>query len=125
RKPEEEKKQLTTPHLKPISASSILSLDTKFAIFKAQLKKEKEVNEQLDDKFKKMKNKYRYVVSTNTSSALNKTLGAMRMEIEDLILYLTSNKTDSQDQNAALAENKKEIEHLQEQISLMKRKIRK
>ena len=58
----------------------------------------------------------------------------MRMEIEELILYLTATKSgiepycmyqctidpiiDLEDQDAALAENKREIEYLQEQLSL-------
>uniref|UniRef100_A0A1X7T8W2 SH2 domain-containing protein n=1 Tax=Amphimedon queenslandica TaxID=400682 RepID=A0A1X7T8W2_AMPQE len=54
------------------------------------------------------------------TSALSRIRRGMRMEIEELILYLTANKSgilNHIDQNAALAENKREIEYLQEQIS--------
>uniref|UniRef100_A0A1X7SXS5 Tyrosine-protein phosphatase domain-containing protein n=1 Tax=Amphimedon queenslandica TaxID=400682 RepID=A0A1X7SXS5_AMPQE len=111
---EKKKKQLTAPD------SGLQSIDTSFAIVTSQLKKEKETNKRLEEKLKKLKEKHciqHMSLLTNTGSALSRIRRGMRMEIEELILFLTANKSDLQDQNAALAENKREMEHLQDQIS--------
>ncbi|XP_019854980.1 PREDICTED: 1-phosphatidylinositol 4,5-bisphosphate phosphodiesterase gamma-2-like isoform X2 [Amphimedon queenslandica] len=124
----QKKKQLTACHLED---SGMQSLDTSFAIATSQVKKEREANKRLEEKLQKLKEKHRIqhmLMLTNTGSALSRIRRGMRMEIEELILYLTANKSDLEDQNAAIVENKREIEYLQEQISstsvqlLMKRK---
>uniref|UniRef100_A0A1X7UDL4 Uncharacterized protein n=1 Tax=Amphimedon queenslandica TaxID=400682 RepID=A0A1X7UDL4_AMPQE len=125
---QKKKKQLTACHLED---SGMQSLDTSFAIATSQVKKEREANKRLEEKLQKLKEKHRIqhmLMLTNTGSALSRIRRGMRMEIEELILYLTANKSDLEDQNAAIVENKREIEYLQEQISstsvqlLMKRK---
>ncbi|XP_019860892.1 PREDICTED: uncharacterized protein LOC109589223 [Amphimedon queenslandica] len=114
---QKKEKQLTAYHSED---SGLQSLDTSFAIVTLQLKKENETNKRLEEKLQKLKEKYciqHMLLLTNTGSASSRIRRGMRMEIEELILYLTANKSDLEDQKAALAENKREIEYLQEQIS--------
>ncbi|XP_019858424.1 PREDICTED: uncharacterized protein LOC109586659 [Amphimedon queenslandica] len=116
---EEKETEGATPQ--SVINQDILSTVTSVTIFNKQLMKEIKTNKQLEETLTKMRLKeiQQHLFLRNSSrSASYRIRRGMRMEIEQLHLFLT-NKTGLLYQNESLIDIKREIAELQEQISVM------